>query len=165
MDGGLMASQTARIEHIVVDEGCGMDHLDDHCKPHGLFGARSEQFGRQESQGRPETFATEPSQWDSRVETVRLEAVGLRDLCVRISTVAERPLFYALLRRLWELREELDLFDRYVTFHRDPANQGRSFRSDYHLPGTYRGGWVPRLQSLLVLDPDGSLHPAARAPR
>lgn len=110
-------------------------------------------------------FATEPSQWDSRVETVRLEAVRLRDLCVRISTVTERPLFYALLRRLWELREELDLFDRYVTFHRDPANQGRSFRSDYHLPGTYRGGWVPRLQSLLVLDPDGSLHPAARAPR
>jgi hypothetical protein len=61
MDGGLVASQTARVEHVVVDEGCGMDHLDDHCKPHGLFGASSEQFGRQKSQSGPETFATEPS--------------------------------------------------------------------------------------------------------
>jgi hypothetical protein len=61
MDGGLVASQAARVEYIVVDEGCGMDHLDDHCKPHGLFGASSEQFGRQESQCRSESFATEPS--------------------------------------------------------------------------------------------------------
>jgi protein O-GlcNAcase/histone acetyltransferase len=111
-------------------------------------------------QGMARVYGTDPEEWDDSVETVRLEAVRLRDLCVRLTEVIERPLFYALLRRLWELREELDLFDRFVAFRRNPANRGQPFRSDYHLAKTYRGGWVARLQSLLVQEPDGALRPA-----
>jgi hypothetical protein len=35
-------------------------------------------------------------------------------------------------------------------------------RSDFHLPGTYRGGLVARLQRLLVQHPDGTFEPACR---
>jgi hypothetical protein len=77
-----------------------------------------------------------------------------------MTELRQRPLFYALSRRIWELREELDLLERYIEFksRRGPANA--ACRSDFHLPGTYRGGMVPRLQRLLVQQPDGTLAPA-----
>jgi hypothetical protein len=77
-----------------------------------------------------------------------------------MTELRQRPLFYALSRRIWELREELDLLERYVEFKSrgEPANA--AFRSDFHLPGTYRGGMVPRLQRLLVQQPDETFTPA-----
>lgn len=81
------------------------------------------------------------------------EAVALRnllDLCIRLSDLENRALFHSLSRRIWELKEELDLIIRYL--------EG-SKRSDFHLPGTYRGGFVARLQTLLKQKPDGSFEP------
>jgi hypothetical protein len=83
----------------------------------------------------------------------------LRDLCARLAELKCRPLFHALSRRVWELREEMDLLDRYIGFVTDPTNAGRAFHSDFHLTETYRGGLVPRLQALLVQSPDGSIRP------
>ena len=77
----------------------------------------------------------------------------LRDFCARLTELKDRPLFYALSRRAWELREELDLLDRYL------ASPELAVASDFHLPGTYRGGFVPRLQRLLVPRADGSFAP------
>ena len=77
----------------------------------------------------------------------------LRDFCARLTALRDRPLFYALSRRVWELREELDLIDRCL------ASPERNVASDFHLPGTYRGGFVPRLQRLLVSQPNGSFAP------
>jgi protein O-GlcNAcase/histone acetyltransferase len=84
----------------------------------------------------------------------------LRDFCARLTDLRDRPLFHALWRRSWELREELDLLARYVTA---AAHGGGTVRSDFHLPSTYRGGMVPRLQRLLAQRLDGTFVPAASA--
>ncbi len=86
-------------------------------------------------------------------EAVRAEVARLRDFCGRLVDLRDRALFATLHRRAWELREELDLFDRYL------AAPGRSVASDFHLPGTYRGGAVARLHRLLVPQADGSVAP------
>ena len=84
---------------------------------------------------------------------VRAAVARLRDFCVRLTELKDRPLFHALSRRAWELREELDLIDRYL------ASPDRAVASDFHLPGTYRGGFVPRLQRLLAPQTDGTFAP------
>jgi protein O-GlcNAcase / histone acetyltransferase len=83
----------------------------------------------------------------------------LRTFCARITDLRDRALFYALSRRVWELREELDLLEQYVRFKCD--GKAGEFRSDSHLPGTYRGGMVARLQRLLVQQSDGTFTPGA----
>jgi protein O-GlcNAcase/histone acetyltransferase len=99
----------------------------------------------------------DPATWGESVGPVRAQLTGLRDFCVRLTELRDRPLFYALSRRIWELREELDLLDRHLAFRANPANQGLPFRPDSHLPGTYRGGWVVRLQGLQRQQPDGAV--------
>jgi protein O-GlcNAcase/histone acetyltransferase len=85
----------------------------------------------------------------------------LRDFCARLSDLCDRPLFHALWRRSWELREELDLLARYV--QEASSRSTPAVRSDVHLPSTYRGGMVPRLQRLLTQRPDGAFVPASTA--
>ncbi|MBL9126417.1 MAG: beta-N-acetylglucosaminidase domain-containing protein [Verrucomicrobiales bacterium] len=105
-----------------------------------------------------------PSDWGNGAVEVRRELGRLRDICVRLADVGNRPLFHALYRRVWELREECDLLDRYVDRRgREPGSEPL-FVSDYHLPGTYRGGMVAKLQRLLVQEPDGRFRPASLRP-
>ena len=80
-------------------------------------------------------------------------AARLRTFCARLTELRDRSLFYALSRRVWELREELDLLEQFARFKCE--GKGGAFRSESHLPGTYRGGIVARLQRLLVGQPDG----------
>lgn len=84
------------------------------------------------------------------------KARRLREVCARLAEINDRPLFYALSRRAWELREELDLLEKFVTFRANPESAGKPFHSDFHLAKTYRGGFVPRLQKLLTQHADGS---------
>lgn len=90
----------------------------------------------------------------------RERAVRLRQFCVRMANLRDRRLFYALSRRVWELREELDLLEHYVQFISGKEEPQATFRSDFHLPGMYRGGFVARLQKLLTQQPDGTFTPA-----
>jgi hypothetical protein len=83
------------------------------------------------------------------------EARRLRDFCARMTELRDRSLFHALSRRVWELREELDLLIGF--FERKDAEA--RYRSDSHLPGTYRGGTVARLQRILKQHPDGTFTP------
>lgn len=87
------------------------------------------------------------------------KATRLREVCARLAEIKNRPLFYALSRRIWELREELDLLEKFIKFRSSPEHANRPFHSDFHLPKTYRGGFVPRLQKLLAQNPDGSFSP------
>ena len=75
-----------------------------------------------------------------------------------MTELCDRSLFYALSRRVWELREELDLLEQFVRFKCE--GKGDTFRPDSHLPATYRNGMVARLQRLLVQQPDGAFIPA-----
>ncbi|HEY6227251.1 MAG TPA: beta-N-acetylglucosaminidase domain-containing protein [Verrucomicrobiae bacterium] len=88
------------------------------------------------------------------------KATRLREVCARLAEMKNRPLFYALSRRIWELREELDLLEKFITFRASPEHAPKSFHSDFHQPKTYRGGFVPRLQKLLTQNPDGSFSPS-----
>jgi hypothetical protein len=107
-------------------------------------------------------LATEPGSWQEKLPAFREKAARLRTFCFRMTELRDRPLFYALSRRVWELREELDLLDRYVEFKSNPANVQAPFTSDFHLPRTYRGGLVPRLQALLAQNMDETFVPAHR---
>lgn len=103
-----------------------------------------------------------PGEWSlEQVTAFRGSATRLHALCVRLSELRHRPLFYALCRRIWELREEMDLFLQSIAGKCDGGRaEAPSLTS--HLPGTYRGGMVARLQRLLILRPDGSFAPAER---
>lgn len=89
----------------------------------------------------------------------RAGAKHVREFCHRAPDLDDRRLFYALAQRVWDLREELDLVERYIEWRQNPATASQPFRSDFHLPGTYRGGAVRRLQSLLRPLPDGTFEP------
>jgi len=108
-------------------------------------------------------FATNPVNWKQEAAAIRNQLARLRTFCARLAELRERPLFYALSRRAWELREELDLLDRYVEFQSGRNPTGPGFTSDFHLPDTYRGGIVPQLQRLLRQHSDGTFTPATAA--
>jgi len=102
---------------------------------------------------------SEPANWGGQLPAFRQQATRLREFFVRMTEVRQRPLFYALSRRIWELREEMDLLLGCADLK---SKQGTTpCQSDFHLPGTYRGGMVARLQRLLIQHPDGTFTPKA----
>jgi protein O-GlcNAcase/histone acetyltransferase len=103
-------------------------------------------------------LASHPATW-GEVAAFTQQAGRLRDVCARVAELRDRPLFYALSRRTWELREEMDLLRACV--RPKEADAGAPCRSDFHLPGTYRGGMAARLQRLLAQREDGAFLPAA----
>ncbi len=137
------------IEFDELESFCGCFYL-----PHEEGGSAEHLFAEfRDLVGQP------PAQWGERASHFRNHAARLRNFCVRLAELRDRPLFYALSRRIWELREELDLLERYVEFKLRPENAHAPFGSDFHLPATYRGGLVARLQRLLAQNPDGSFSP------
>jgi protein O-GlcNAcase/histone acetyltransferase len=107
-------------------------------------------------------LTSDPEQWGDRAFVLRQQLARLREFCSRLAELRGRPLFHALSRRIWELREELDLLERYVACKSGTGRSNVPCRSDFHLPGTYRGGMVPRLQRLLHQQPDGTYTPLPR---
>jgi protein O-GlcNAcase/histone acetyltransferase len=103
----------------------------------------------------------QPTDWGETEAAFCQQATRLRDFCTRLADLRDRPLFHALHRRVWDLREELDLLLGYV--RAKGSNRDASYRSDDHQPGTYRGGTVARLQRLLTLRPDGAVEPTPTA--
>jgi hypothetical protein len=71
-----------------------------------------------------------------------------------VADLGDRALCHALFRPVWELREELDLLLAGVQAWQQ--DRGAPLRSDFHLPRTYRGSLVARLQHLLEQRPDGT---------
>lgn len=92
-----------------------------------------------------------------RVEAFGALATRLRNTCAEIVNLKDRALFSALCRKTWDLREEMDLMLTCARlWESDPQAQ---LRSDFHLPGTYRGGMVELLRGLLDQHDDGSFTP------
>jgi protein O-GlcNAcase/histone acetyltransferase len=103
-------------------------------------------------------LASAPAGW-GEAAAFKQQAVRLRNVCARVAELRDRPLFYALSRRTWELREEMDLLLACV--RSKEADAAAPCRSDYHLAGTYRGGMAARLQRLLAQREDGAFLPTA----
>ena len=106
---------------------------------------------------------TPPAKWKEEAAQFLDQSARLRKLCTQLTELKQRSLFHALSRRLWELREELDLFENFVRWGQ--GDRTTPFASDAHLPGTYRGGFVPRLQRLLIQQPDGTFTSAPHGSR
>ena len=104
-------------------------------------------------------LALDPSGWGESAAEFQQRAGRLRDVCARVADLDDRPLFHALSRRAWELREEMDLLLGYVRSKREHPDA--PFRSGFHLPGTYRGGLAVQLQQLLAQRRDGTFVSAA----
>jgi protein O-GlcNAcase/histone acetyltransferase len=95
----------------------------------------------------PEARGADPAAFRDR-------AGRLRRTCAAVADLRDRALSHALFRPVWELREELDLLlAGGQAWQQDP---GAPLRSDFHLPRTYRGSLVARLQRLLDQRPDGT---------
>lgn len=102
-------------------------------------------------------LAEPPACWGERADKLRHRAARLREFCAQAPELRHRPLFHALGRRSWELREEMDLLQRGLSVNEETrAGEFAPFASDAHLPGTYRGGFVARLQQLLTQRSDGT---------
>lgn len=98
---------------------------------------------------------------DAQLKLFREKAIRLRACCAKLAELRDRPLFYALSRRIWELREELDLLIQFTAPKLETRNPMVAESISSHLPGTYRGGIVSRLQSLLLQRQDGTFIPAS----
>jgi protein O-GlcNAcase/histone acetyltransferase len=80
----------------------------------------------------------------------------VQSLFERLTELRDRELFYAWSRRAWELKEELQVIDGVLAQKRlVPHGTAGGIALETHLPGTYRGGLVARLQRLLPMDKDG----------
>lgn len=97
-----------------------------------------------------------PDQWGVEASAFLERAGRLKAFCGHLPELRDRPLFHALNRRVWELREELDLLELYVRHQAQGLGLAGAFQSDFHLPRTYRGGLVARLQRLLFQHADGT---------
>jgi protein O-GlcNAcase/histone acetyltransferase len=106
-------------------------------------------------------LAREPATWGDDARVFLREVARLREFCGRMTELHDRRLFHALSRRVWELREELDLLERYVRAKATSGTEDTPVRSDFHLPGTFRGGMAARLRRLLVQRPDGTFIPGS----
>jgi protein O-GlcNAcase/histone acetyltransferase len=77
------------------------------------------------------------------------QAKRLRDTCDRITELRYRPMFHALYRRIWDLREQLDLLERYVAF-RSGQSPGERSSTSFPLPAVKHPGMVSRLRQLVI---------------
>jgi protein O-GlcNAcase/histone acetyltransferase len=80
----------------------------------------------------------------------KAQAKRLRGMCDRITELRYRPIFHALSRRIWDMREGLDLLERYVAFRTAQRDQGSV--EEFTLPAPRHPGMVARLHQLVVQD-------------
>ncbi len=90
--------------------------------------------------------AGEPTSEDSAM--FKAQAKRLRTMCDRITELRHRSIFHALSRRIWDLREALDLLERYVAFR--TAQRDRGSIEEFSLPAPRHPGMVARLHQLVV---------------
>jgi protein O-GlcNAcase/histone acetyltransferase len=86
--------------------------------------------------------AGDSARWVDDAATFRQQAPRLRELCVRLTELRHRPLFHALSRRIWDLREQLDLVERWVD-----SKSGET--GAFQLPARDFSGMAARLQQLV----------------
>lgn len=109
-------------------------------------------------------IAETPVRHSDLLLSCRERMARLRRFCANLAELRDRPLFYSLSRRAWDLREELDLLEAFINARLQSSGPNFSAHSDFHLPGTYRGGMVARLRRLFRQNPDGSIVPTNSDP-
>ena len=80
----------------------------------------------------------------------------IHSIALKLTELENRDLFYTFNRQWWEIREEMDLIARFLDHRQAHPGEAILPRSPEHLPGTYRGGAIRVMQSLLEMNADGS---------
>jgi hypothetical protein len=89
------------------------------------------------------------SQWGDAEAVFDALDRQVQSLFDKLTQLNDRELFYAWSRRAWDLKEELQLLRGFIA--KKKAGETTP-HIDSHLPGTYRGGFLARLQGLLSMD-------------
>jgi len=76
-------------------------------------------------------------------------------LLEQLSQLNDRELFYAWSRRIWDLKEELDLISDFAKAKKNGDLGDDGFASESHLRSTCRGGFVANLQRRLKMNDQG----------
>jgi protein O-GlcNAcase/histone acetyltransferase len=100
-----------------------------------------------------------PEEWGEHYPAFLDVSGRIQSLFERLTELRRRDLFYTFSRRMWELKEEMQLFEAYFKARREDSAAQGGFSSGDHLAGTYRGGLAARLQQLLWRDPEGRFWP------
>jgi protein O-GlcNAcase / histone acetyltransferase len=86
---------------------------------------------------------------DPDAAAVAEQTKRLRNVCDRITELRHRPMFHALYRRIWDLREQLDLLERYAAFRSGHAGADPT-ATRFPLPAARHPGMVARLRQLVI---------------
>lgn len=101
---------------------------------------------------------TPVSAWGSNLGQFEHTHLVILVLINKVTALDNRDLLYAFYRHLWELKEEIDLLQRYVRWLQSKPKLGDVFVSQEHRPKTYRGGFVAELQRLLPMNDAGGFN-------
>ena len=94
-------------------------------------------------------MANAPAAWGRAEEEALDAARRLKTLGYQLADLADRPLFHALARRLWPLREECTLLLHHADNKLRGARGEPLLPDNDHLPGTFRGGFLAALQKIV----------------
>jgi protein O-GlcNAcase/histone acetyltransferase len=83
----------------------------------------------------------------------------IQALFERLTELRDRELFYVWSRRGWELKEEFQVLDAALAFKKAGGDLDVGFEPGTHLPGTYRGGTLAKIERLLQMDAQGFVRP------
>ena len=78
----------------------------------------------------------------------------------QLTELRDRELFYAWSRRVWELREEVNLIRHFLDQRKAGADASVGLTMETHLAKTCRGGMVAALERQIDMDEDGRFRPA-----
>ena len=99
------ASATPLMPHLSPDPTHRLtrEHLDQLGDCHSLPHSAGPEAERLFAQAR-DLLGRAPAGWGEEAERFRKRAARLRDICARMAELRNRPLFYALGRRVWDPR-------------------------------------------------------------
>ncbi|PYK96541.1 MAG: hypothetical protein DME19_19445 [Verrucomicrobia bacterium] len=102
-----------------------------------------------------------PGDWGAagrRFEQLCSDLDGLFD---KMTALKNRDLLYALYRHVWELREEVMLLRKYLSWRKAKSGARPRYRDAGYRSGIFRGGLAAQLQRLLPMDEEGCFrHPS-----
>jgi protein O-GlcNAcase/histone acetyltransferase len=99
--------------------------------------------------------------WGDAYEKFSAMNRRIQSLFERLTELHDRELFHAWSRRAWEFKEEMQMIDSLLTQKKAGRDLTAGIALETHLPGTYRGGMVAKLERLFSMDDRGTIRPRA----
>ncbi|MCI0335747.1 MAG: protein O-GlcNAcase [Planctomycetes bacterium] len=97
------------------------------------------------------------STWGNAREQFSVMNARIQGLFDRLSELRDRELFDAWSRRVWELKEELQVIDAVLAQKEAGRDIVEGIELENYLPGTFRGGILAKLQRFLSMDSQGKV--------